>query len=114
VLNGVDITASAIVTATGATYTTGSPLPSGDNAASAQIADRAANVQTPAINFTVAVFEASADCAPTSGIIPLNVRFEKETFRLKELFESKIETVKGTLMARIGLVPFRQPQEFPR
>lgn len=74
-LNGTDVTASAVVTPTGATYTTASPLPSGDNTATARIADRAGNVQTAAIRFTISVFEAIADCAPTSGIIPLNVRF---------------------------------------
>lgn len=74
-VNGVGVTASTTVTPTGATYTTAAPLPAGDNQATAQIADRAGNVRSVSIHFTVAVFRAIADCAPTSGTAPLPVTF---------------------------------------
>jgi PKD repeat protein len=73
-VNGVDVTASTTVTATGATYTQAAPLPAGDNQATATIADLAGNVRSVTIRFTVEVFRAIADCAPTSGNVPLQVR----------------------------------------
>jgi PKD repeat protein len=74
-VNGVDVTASTTITESGATYTPASPLPSGDNEAVARIADNAGNTTAVAIRFTISVFRAIADCAPTVGEAPLTVRF---------------------------------------
>lgn len=73
VLNGVDITASATVGGQGASYTPGSPLPTGDNQISVRISDRAGNTTVQNFRFVVAVFRAFADCVPTSGQAPLTV-----------------------------------------
>ena len=74
-VNGVDVTAGTVVTPTGATYTPAAPLPAGDNTATAQIADNAGNLRSVSIRFTIAVFRAIANCAPTSGMVPLQVTF---------------------------------------
>ena len=77
-VNGNDLTAIAELTPVGATYTPAGSLPTGENQATATIADLAGNVQTDTINFTVqgVLFQAIADCAPTSGVAPLRVRFQ--------------------------------------
>jgi PKD repeat protein len=74
-LDGLDYTPTAIVTPTGATYTIAAPLSQGEHTATARIADLAGNVTEVTIHFTISVFRAIADCAPTSGTAPLTVRF---------------------------------------
>ncbi|MFC6671376.1 PKD domain-containing protein [Marinobacterium aestuariivivens] len=74
-INGIDVTSGTFVSPYGASYTPAAPLPVGENEATAQIADLAGNVQTTMITFTVGGFAAIADCAPTSGEVPLAVRF---------------------------------------
>jgi len=75
VVNGVDVTSSATVSATGATYTPSNPLGAGTVTVSALIIDNAGNTGSIASTFVVSVFRAIADCAPTSGPAPLDVRF---------------------------------------
>jgi PKD repeat protein/Tol biopolymer transport system component len=74
-INGVDVTPTTGVTPDGATYTPTAPLPAGDNTLTASVADRAGNVASVTIHFTVAVFRAIPDCAPTTGTSPLSVTF---------------------------------------
>ena len=74
---GEDVTAAATTTSTFASFSRSSPLDPGSYQAEAQIADLAGNVVTVLVTFTVSsdVFEATADCSPTSGAVPLAVRF---------------------------------------
>ncbi len=76
-VNGVDVSADAQVTPAGATYTPSAPLPTGQNTATASIADKVGISQSTTISFEVltAGLQAIADCSPTSGPIPLAVRF---------------------------------------
>jgi PKD repeat protein len=74
-LNGSDVTSSANVTETGASYTPTNPLTGGSNYAVAEVADHAGNVTTIQMSFSVSAFQANADCAPTAGAAPLTVRF---------------------------------------
>ncbi len=74
-LNGVDVTASSMITDTGISYTPASPLPAGDNQVTAQVSDRVGHLASGAFRFSVAVFRAIADCGPTNGAAPLTVTF---------------------------------------
>ncbi len=75
VINGVDVTSNATISATGASYTPGNPLAAGTVTVSALIIDNAGNTGSIASTFVVSVFRAIADCAPISGQAPLAVRF---------------------------------------
>lgn len=75
VVNGSDVTSSATVSATGAVYTPSNPLAAGTIGVAALIIDNAGNTGSIASTFVVSVFRAVADCAPSSGQAPLDVRF---------------------------------------
>ncbi len=76
-VDGVDVTASALVTASFAFFTPAGPLGGGPHAATATIADRAGNTATATLAFTIEteVFRAIADCSPLTGTVPLTVRY---------------------------------------
>jgi len=74
-LNGADVTSASTVGPAGATYQPTSVLPTGENQIKAAIKDLAGNQMNVTTRFTVAVFRAIADCAPTSGQAPLTVTF---------------------------------------
>ncbi|MCB1775561.1 MAG: PKD domain-containing protein, partial [Gammaproteobacteria bacterium] len=74
-INGIDVTTATTVTTTGATYQPSSPLPAGDNIATAIILDQAGNRADTSIGFAVSVFRAIAECLPSTGTAPLAVRF---------------------------------------
>jgi PKD repeat protein len=74
-INGIDVTAAAVLTPTQATYSPAASLPPGDNIATATIVDRAGNRADASSGFYVAVFRAIAECLPASGTAPLAVRF---------------------------------------
>ncbi len=72
--NGTDVTAQSAIGATGATYMIGSALAAGEHLVSAVVTDKAGNTRTATSKFKVNVFRAFADCAPTTGSAPLQVR----------------------------------------
>lgn len=74
-VNGIDVTAQATTAPASAFYWPGTALPVGGNEASVQVADRAGNLRTATVRFTVVPFRAIADCSPTSGPAPLDVLF---------------------------------------
>lgn len=74
-LNGTDVTAASSVGPAGATYQPGSSLPTGENQIRVTIDDQVGNRAILTTHFTVAVFRAIADCAPTTGEAPLTVNF---------------------------------------
>lgn len=74
-LDGVDVTAGAVVYEDYAVYVVGSPLTTGPHTAEGRIRDRAGNEATATSTFSVTVFRAIADCAPRNGNAPLQVTF---------------------------------------
>ncbi|MCI5066764.1 PKD domain-containing protein [bacterium] len=78
-VNGVDVTGTSTGGFGTLSYTPGSPLTPGDNSVLVRAVDRAGNIGTAAINFSISVFRAIADCAPTEGTPPLSVRLRSRS-----------------------------------
>jgi len=74
-VNGADVTSATVVANGSATYTPVVDLPGGDNEVTARVSDQVGNQGETTHGFTITVFQAIADCGPTTGTPPHTVTY---------------------------------------